>query len=558
MVSPHSGVSGPLGLAQGEGDTVPFDPGGLSHRAACFGKLRHRAELQCTFPVLVGVPAATPPPPPPRGRVSPGQGIPGAVEGGKRGAVQFGGEPRAPFPAAKGMGGAVGGPAGGEAGKRLCRGAQQGSGVPVRDRVSYGTHARLHVCAHICGHPLQACLYVWAYAHTCTRTLTRAHTCTRVPMHTHSCEHMCVHAVTHTCTCSLMHTRICAHTHAHTCSLKHTRVQHAPPPPNLHPTTSSGLGVGAPPQRTPVSPPQCPQRRSHLSPYSFIVPGVHWGHTARGWGGTDGQTDRAQTSCTPSHGDPPTPEPGAGSIPESRGPAPDPRTGGDREPFANPPRPVLRGSASNPCGDALGVRGGVAVGTPHPGALAGSRLGYCPGGPGGPGSPGGPRKPGSPLGPVGPAWPTAPGVPGSPGLPCGPGGPTGPGTPAGPGGPGSPLGPPCPREPDCPKLPLVPLRPGKPFKPRGPLSPWGPGGPGGPGGPWGPGEPRLPTSPFSPSLPGGPLTPTSPLRPRGPGSPGTPGGGEEGVNWKYGGVAPQSGERARCPSPAALANTRIS
>lgn len=65
VVSPHSGVSGPLGLAQGEGDTVPFDPGGLSHRAACFGKLRHRAELQCTFPVLVGVPAATPPPPPP-------------------------------------------------------------------------------------------------------------------------------------------------------------------------------------------------------------------------------------------------------------------------------------------------------------------------------------------------------------------------------------------------------------------------------------------------------------------------------------------------------------
>lgn len=498
-------------------------------------------------------------PPPALRQGQPRAGHPRGSGGGEEGGGPVWGRAESPVSRCQGHGGGRGGACRGGSREAALPGGTAGERGPrQRPRLIWHTCTLARVCAHLwtssAGVPVRVgiCPHVYTHPHSCTHVHTRAHAYSLMQTHVRARSHAHVHMFTHA------HTYLRAHSCPRLLTQAHTGTTRSPPPPNLHPTTSSGLGVGAPPQRTPVSPPQCPQRRSHLSPYSFIVPGVHWGHTARGWGGTDGQTDRAQTSCTPSHGDPPTPEPGAGSIPESRGPAPDPRTGGDREPFANPPRPVLRGSASNPCGDALGVRGGVAVGTPHPGALAGSRLGYCPGGPGGPGSPGGPRKPGSPLGPVGPAWPTAPGVPGSPGLPCGPGGPTGPGTPAGPGGPGSPLGPPCPREPDCPKLPLVPLRPGKPFKPRGPLSPWGPGGPGGPGGPWGPGEPRLPTSPFSPSLPGGPLTPTSPLRPRGPGSPGTPGGGEEGVNWKYGGVAPQSGERARCPSPAALANTRIS
>lgn len=311
------------------------------------------------------------------------------MEGGKRGAVQFGGEPRAPFPAAKGMGGAVGGPAGGEAGKRLCRGAQQGSGVPVRDRVSYGTHARLHVCAHICGHPLQACLYVWAYAHTCTRTLTRAHTCTRVPMHTHSCKHMCVHAVTHTCTCSLMHTRICAHTHAHACSLKHTRVQHAPPPPPTCTPPPAAVWVWVPPPSAPPCPPPSVPSAGVTCPHTALLCREYTGDTQHGVGG--GQTDR-RTGHKPA-----VPRPTGTPPPQSLAPAASlragdqPRTpalGGTGSPLQTPPAPSCEALPQTPVGMLWGSGGGWRWGPPILVPWLAAGWVTVPGGQGGPAAPG--------------------------------------------------------------------------------------------------------------------------------------------------------------------------
>lgn len=330
----------------------------------------------------------TTPPPRPEAGSAQGRASPGQWRGGRGGRSSLGEsrEPRFPLPRA--WGGPWGGLQGGKPGSGSAGGHSRGAGSPS-ETASHMAH--MHACTCVrtsvdilcrractCGHMptrVHAPSLVHTRAHACPCILTHANTCACTQSRTRAHVHSCTHVFART----LMPTPAHSSTHGYNA---------LPPPPNLHPTTSSGLGVGAPPQRTPVSPPQCPQRRSHLSPYSFIVPGVHWGHTARGWGGTDGQTDRAQTSCTPSHGDPPTPEPGAGSIPESRGPAPDPRTGGDREPFANPPRPILRGSASNPCGDALGVRGGWRWGPPILVPWLAAGWVTVPGGQGGPAAPG--------------------------------------------------------------------------------------------------------------------------------------------------------------------------
>lgn len=328
----------------------------------------------------------TPPPAPRQGQ--PRAGHPRGSGGGEEGGGPVWGRAESPVSRCQGHGGGRGG---------ACRGGSQEAALPGGTAGERGPRQRPRLIWHTCtlARVRTSVDILCRRACTCGHMPTRVHAPSLVHTRAHACPCILTHA--NTCACTQSRTRAQAHscTHVFARTLMPTPAHSSthgyntlPPPPNLHPTTSSGLGVGAPPQRTPVSPPQCPQRRSHLSPYSFIVPGVHWGHTARGWGGTDGQTDRAQTSCTPSHGDPPTPEPGAGSIPESRGPAPDPRTGGDREPFANPPRPVLRGSASNSCGDALGVRGGWRWGPPILVPWLAAGWVTVPGGQGGPAAPG--------------------------------------------------------------------------------------------------------------------------------------------------------------------------